>query len=237
MPQLSIARPPSLVEDVCDRLIAALPQGLAAANGLLPSERALAEQLGVSRPVVREAVKRLESQGLLEVQHGVGIRQVDRLHLPLNRALAIRVDNANARLQQSLEVRRTMEPAVAQLAALRSKASDLRTLRQLHQQLIACRSLPAAAEADIAFHHAIARASGNELFVLVLDSIADLGRESRLATMTEAGVERAIQHHSEILDALCKHDPQAAFAAMQTHLEQAVTDLSAHLKQRPLSFP
>ncbi len=233
MPLPAIARPPSLVEDVCDRLIAALPQGLAAANGLLPSERALAEQLGVSRPVVREAVKRLESQGLLEVQHGVGIRQVDRLHLPLNRALALRVDNASARLQQSLEVRRTLEPAVARLAALRLKPADLRELRALHQRLIECQSLEQAAEADMAFHHAIARASGNELFVLVLDSIADLGHESRLATMTQVGVDRAIQQHSAILEALNKHDPQTAFDAMQTHLEQAVIDLTAHLKQTP----
>jgi GntR family transcriptional repressor for pyruvate dehydrogenase complex len=229
MPIASIRRPHTLVEDVCDRLIAALNQGLASDQGLLPSERTLAEQLMVSRPVIREAVKRLESQGLLEVQHGVGIRRVDRLHLPLNRALTLRVDDASARLQQSLEVRRVMEPAVARLAALRLKPKHLRELQQLQQALEQAASLPAAAEADMAFHHAIARASGNELFVLVLDSIADLGQESRLATMTQAGVNRAIQQHRHILDALAARDPDAAHQAMHQHLEQAVLDLTAHL--------
>lgn len=225
-----IDRPPSLVEDVCDRLITALSEGLTSDNGLIPSERTLAVQLGVSRPVVREAIKRLESQGLLEVRHGVGTRRVDRLHLPLNHALTLRVADCSARLQQSLEVRRVVEPAVARLAALRLKPADLRELQHLHQQLIDSPHLEAAAAADIAFHHAIARASGNELFVLVLDSIADLGRESRLATMTQVGVDRAIEHHSVILEALAEQDAQAAFDAMQNHLEQALTDLSAHLK-------
>lgn len=202
--------------------------GLGRETGLLPGERDLAAQLGVSRPVVREAVKRLESQGLLEVRHGVGIRRADRLHLPLNRALGLRVADPDERLRQALEVRRTLEPEVARLAAERLKRRDLQELTRLHGELESAEDLEKAAEADLAFHRAIARSSGNELFGLVLDAIADLGRESRLATMGVVGPGKAVRHHAAILKALSARDGAAAFRAMKKHIDEAVADLTAH---------
>lgn len=227
----SVSKGSSLVEEVCARIAGAIRGGLPQNDGRLPPERELAAQLGVSRPVVREAVKRLESQGMLEVRHGVGIHAVDRLHSPLNSALALLVENEGERLRQSLEVRAVLEPEVARLAAQRIKASELRALRQLHARLENCAELAESAELDMQFHRAIARASGNEVFVLVLDSIADLGRDSRLATISHAGVNRAIRHHAAVLAALERHDPEAARRAMKRHIDIAVADLSAHLRR------
>jgi predicted dehydrogenase len=83
-------------------------------------------------------------------------------------------------------------------------------------------------EADLAFHREIARVSENEIFGLMLDSIADLGRESRRATMSEAGVGRAVKQHAAVLKAILGGEPKAAEKAMRVHIESAVSDLLAH---------
>lgn len=223
----TIARPASLVEEVSQRLAAELrrsPQ-----SEWLPPERTLAEQLGVSRTVVREATKRLEQQGLLEVQHGIGIRRADRLHKPLNGSLALLIPDEVERLRQSLEVRLAIEPQIAALAAGRAKPSQIKELRRIHSRLQASGDLTNAVESDIEFHRALAKASGNEVFGLILETLADLGRESREATISYAGVERAVKHHEAILTAVEKRDAVVAERAMKLHIEVAVQDLIGKL--------
>ena len=95
----ALERPTSLVDSVCQQL-AKLIRGAGAEeeDRWLPGERSLAEQLGVSRSVVREATKRLEQQGMLEVQHGNGIKVVDRLHRPLSDSLTLLIPDMADRL-------------------------------------------------------------------------------------------------------------------------------------------
>ncbi len=227
MEQIAL-RKQTLVEEVSDRLAGAIRGGDLAMDGLLPSERQLAEQFGVSRPVVREATKRLELQGLVEVRQGIGIRVVDRLHAPMSSAARLLVPEAGERLRQSLEVRSVLEPEIARRAAERATAEDVARLRGIHGRLEAAEDLPSAMEQDLAFHHELARISGNGIFGLMLDSIADLGRESRRATMSAAGVGRAIKQHAAILEAVCVGEGKRAEKAMRVHIETAVSDLLAH---------
>jgi GntR family transcriptional repressor for pyruvate dehydrogenase complex len=132
------------------------------------------------------------------------------------------------RLRQALEVRATLEPEIARRAAERATAADRERLRRLHCDLESAGDLIAAMEADLAFHREIARVSENEIFGLMLDSIADLGRESRRATMSEAGVGRAVKQHAAVLKAILGGEPKAAEKAMRVHIESAVSDLLAH---------
>lgn len=222
----SIQRPSTLVEEVSSRLAHELRHKNS--EEWLPPERALAEQLGVSRTVVREATKRLELQGLVEVLHGVGIRRSKNLHKPLNGSLKLLIPDDAGRLKQSLEVRLALEPEVAGLAATRATAAQVRELRKVHERLEQARELPVAVEADIDFHRALARATGNEIFALLFDTLSDLGRDSRMATISYAGVQRAISHHTAILVAVEKRDAPAATAAMRHHIQVAVHDLTAH---------
>ncbi len=216
----------TLVEKVCRQLAQSIRQDLAAdTGGLLPPERQLAAQFGVSRPVVREATKRLELQGLLEVRHGVGTRVVDRLHAPLSGSINLLVGDARQRLTQSLEVRAALEPEVARLAAERATPAQRRHLRAVHQRLEEAETLDAAIEADLEFHRALAELSGNDIFALVLSSMADLGRASRQATISFAGVAVARTHHAAILAAVESGDGIAATAAMRHHIQSAMTDL------------
>jgi GntR family transcriptional repressor for pyruvate dehydrogenase complex len=221
----TIQRPSTLVEEVSQRLARELRRDRA--EEWLPPERELATQLGVSRTVVREATKRLELQGLVEVRHGVGIRRSEKLHKPLNGSLALLIPDEAGRLKQSLEVRLAIEPEVARLAASRVSTSQMRELRKVHARLENAATLAEAVEADIEFHRALARATGNEIFSLLLETLSDLGRESRMATISHAGVKRALEHHSTILHAVEARDEAGATRAMRHHIEVAVQDLAA----------
>jgi GntR family transcriptional repressor for pyruvate dehydrogenase complex len=217
----------TLVEKVCRQLTQVIRHEMNGEDSLLPPERELALQFGVSRPVVREAMKRLELQGLLEVRHGIGTRIVDRLHAPLSGSINLLVGDAHARLTQSLEVRAVLEPEVARLAAERATAAERKHLRSVHRKLEDAKELSQAIEADLDFHRALAQMSGNDIFGLVLSSMADMGRASRQATISIAGVEVARAHHARILDAIIRGDAKAAESAMRQHIQSAIADLSA----------
>lgn len=220
----------SLVDDVTARLSSEITVGKYKDRELLPTEKDLIARFGVSRTVVREATKQLVSRGLVEVEHGRGVRIVNHLHVPLNRSLELRLPNSRERLEKLLEVRRLTEPAVARLAALRATAADIRGLHEVQERLQAAQDADAAVAADAEFHRLLTRAAGNAIFELMLESLTDLGRESRLATISEVGWLRAHQHHAEILSAVERSKPDEAEAAMAKHLEVAGVDLRRHFK-------
>lgn len=228
----AIGRSASLVDEVFAQLSAELVGRRAKGGGWLPSERQLAQRLQVSRPVVREAIKRLELQGLIEVKHGIGTRVVNRLHTPLTGSLGLLLPDQHERLRQTLEARAALEPEVARLAAERMTQAALKELRRAHARLEAAQSVADAVEADLEFHHLLARGCGNQVFVLILDSLAELGKKSRFETISNAGVRRAIEHHAAILNAVVRHQPDSAATAMRHHMEAAVDDLQARQKSR-----
>jgi DNA-binding FadR family transcriptional regulator len=223
---------PSLVEQVCSRLARQLRDEVASGDDKLPPERLMAERLGVSRTVLREATKRLELQGLLEIRHGSGIRAVNRLHKPLSGSLSILLPELSERLRQLSEARAAIEPEIARQAALKAKAADVKQLRGIHERLLAAETHDEAVEADIDFHRTLARIAGNEIMKLMLESLADLGRESRRVTIGNVGRQRAIDHHAAILNAVAAHDGHAAATAMKHHMDEAARDLSAKAKAK-----
>ena len=221
----TLQRPGSLVEGVCQQLAELIRGGAASEERWLPAERSLAEKLGVSRTVVREATKRLEQQGLLEIQHGNGIKVVDKLHRPLNDSLSLLLPDVAERLQQLNETRLSIEPDAAAFAAQRASKEQIQTLRRVQGQLESAPDNAAAIEADIAAHHAIADASGNLIYRIILDSLAELSIASRLRTIGRIGKQTAVEHHARILDAIERRDPPAARQAMHEHILAAGQDM------------
>lgn len=224
----------SLVDRVCDDL-SSLVRETPPRNGLLPPEHELTARFGVSRTVLREATKRLESLGLLESRHGVGVLVVHKLHQPVTRLLGVLIPDPGRRLRQTMEVRQLLEVETARRAAERAPAETLAELCRLQKQLERADSVDEAALLDVAFHQAIAKAAGNALVELILDSISEMGEEGRKLTLTRSGILCAAQHHRQILDAIARHDPEAAGAAMWNHLTHASGDLDAQLAARPAS--
>jgi GntR family transcriptional repressor for pyruvate dehydrogenase complex len=221
----ALQRPSSLVEGVCQQLAGLIRGDHSGAERWLPAERSLAEQLGVSRTVVREATKRLEQQGLLEVQHGTGIRVVDKLHRPLNGSLELLIPDIAERLQQLNETRLSIEPDAAGLAAQRATKEQIRALHRIHAELEAASDNTAAIVADLNFHRALAEASGNLIFRLILDSLAEVGLASRQRTIGRIGKATAIEHHAEVLNAIEARDSDAARQAMRRHILAAGEDM------------
>jgi GntR family transcriptional regulator, transcriptional repressor for pyruvate dehydrogenase complex len=224
---IALERPASLVDSVCKQLAKLIQvSGADEDDRWLPGERSLAEKLGVSRSVVREATKRLEQQGLLEVQHGNGIKVVDRLHRPLSDSLSLLIPDMADRLRQLNETRLSIEPDAAASAAERATKAQMRDLRRIHAVLQKAPDNDSAIQCDLAFHHAIADASGNLIYRLVLDSLGELGLTSRLRTIGRVGKQTAIEHHEGILTAIEQHDADAARNAMRAHIIAAGQDMA-----------
>ena len=220
-----INRSLSLVEEVGQQLSQFIRNNLDSEDMNLPSERALAEMLGVSRPVVREAVKRLEQQGLVETRHGIGTTVVDKLHMPLIGSLKLLIPDNNERLRQLNEVRLAIEPMAARLAAQRASRRQVESLWLIHGDLQATSNLTKAIDVDLVFHRALAEASGNLIYRLILDSLAEIGLASRQLTIGRVGKQKAIDHHSRILAAVAEGDADEAEVAMRDHILIAIEDM------------
>ncbi len=225
----TIDRPPSLVEKVCQSLASLARRAPDDENAWLPTERELATQLGVSRSVVREATKRLEQQGLLEIRQGLGTRTVNRLHKPLNDSLHLLIPDEVERLRQLIEVRLMVEPGNARLAAERATPEQMKALRLAHQSLVAAQNATDAITADMAFHRELASASGNQIAALLLHSLSDLLQASLQLGYDRVAPERAISEHQRILEAIERRDSAGAADATHQHLLTAKADLGLHL--------
>lgn len=223
-----LPRPPSLVETVCNHL-AEIARAVRPSNAgkptYLPTERELSAQLGVSRSVVREAAKRLEQQGLLEIRQGLGIRPINRLHKPLSDSLHLLVPDEMERLRQLVELRLIVEPENARLAAERASAAQIAELRSIQDRFLAAKTPLDSIAADMDFHRQLAAASGNQISALLLQSLSDLLEDSLNHGYRRVTPALAIKQHAAILAAIEKRDPAAAARAMHRHLTSARIDL------------
>ncbi|HEY1084892.1 MAG TPA: FCD domain-containing protein [Prosthecobacter sp.] len=221
----SIARPPSLVEKVCESLAAFARQKPSGTEGWLPTERELASQLGVSRSVVREATKRLEQQGLLEIRQGLGIRTVNHLHKPLTGALELLVPEEKERLKQLIEVRLMVEPENARLAAERASAQQMEELQSVSARLETAQDFEESVMADMDFHRTLAQISGNQIASLLMQSLSDLLQASLTHGYRRVTPATAIRQHTAVVKAVLQRDGAAAARAMHRHLVTAREDL------------
>jgi GntR family transcriptional repressor for pyruvate dehydrogenase complex len=175
--------------------------------------------------VVREAAKRLELQGLLEIRHGLGIRAVECLHKPIASSVELQVPDPAERLRQLIEVRLMIEPANARAAAERAGQAQIDAVRAAHQELVEAVDAEAAVSADLNFHAAVAEASGNRISLLLVATLSELLRASVARSHRRATPATAIKQHGQILAAIARRDPAGAGRAMEKHLLAARTDL------------
>jgi GntR family transcriptional regulator, transcriptional repressor for pyruvate dehydrogenase complex len=202
----------------------------------LPAEGKLAEALGVSRLTVREATRSLEARGLLEITKG----RRPRVAAPNGALVGDFFKSAVRRDQRALldllEVRRALEVHIAALAARRATKGDIADMEMSIAAMRAGGDKPHAFHvADVRFHENLAAASGNRLFVFLIEAFAEPLRESRLRSFaghrTRGGaVDDVIEQHQRILDAVKAHNPKTAAQAMRDHLQQTEQDLRIHLQ-------
>jgi GntR family transcriptional repressor for pyruvate dehydrogenase complex len=222
-----LVRESSLADRVAQHLMEQVLSGGIEPGTQLPAERMLAEQYGVSRTVIREAVRSLVSKGLLEIRSGSGtyVRGPDTASARESVALLLRMHHGNGPVayQKALEIRRVLEVEIAGLAAERATDDDLATLdAELERLRAAEHDRDAFIRSDVAFHAALATATRNELFRVVLDSIEDVMREvRRLGFETTHGYASALRYHGALLRAIRARDAAAARQTMSEHLDDS----------------
>ena len=192
----------------------------------LPPEREFAERLGVSRTVVREAVRVLAAKGLLETLHGVGtnVRALTREEAvkPLN--LFLRSMGREISLDHLHQVRSLIEIENTRLAAEQASEKDIEDLQRILTEMDAAKDEHTLfATKDTEFHRRLAETTHNPLLILLLDSIEDLMTEVRKLVANEGGlVEHVMPTHAAILDSIRTRDVKRAQQTMHEHLLAAL---------------
>jgi GntR family transcriptional repressor for pyruvate dehydrogenase complex len=216
-----------LYEQIVEQIEQSVQKGDLKPGDQLPAERELAEQFGVSRTAVREAVKALREKGLVEAYPGKGTFITNGSSNPMRQSLDRMMRSAQVDATSSLvEVREILEPEIAALAAVRATEENLNSLREAVAVMDAAKRDPDAyIEADLDFHLELAEAAANPLILSLIDSIIGVLREQRMRIFeVDGGPDRGQYHHKKILEAMEQQDAQGAREAMRAHLRQVRED-------------
>ncbi|GAC1578016.1 MAG: FadR/GntR family transcriptional regulator [Candidatus Elarobacter sp.] len=216
---------------VVDALVRTIASGELAPGSLLPTEPEMSARFGVSRAVVREALRVLGAKGLIDVRHGSGTRvtPADRWD-PLDPAIlaVLRGRGPSAVvLRDLLEARTIIECEVAALAALRADAADRATLEgALAIMRTALDDPPRFVTGDSTFHLTLVRAARNRVLERMTQPMHELLSYAQALTDAIPGVlVRALDDHERIADAIARRDPDGARTAMHNHLAQTQRDV------------
>jgi GntR family transcriptional repressor for pyruvate dehydrogenase complex len=169
---------------------------------------------------VREAVRALVAKGVIEVRSGSGLRVAAVNAAAVTESMSLFLRGGSFDFEKVHEVRALLEVHIAGLAAERRTDVDLVRLREVHDRMEREAADPdAAAHEDLEFHRAIARATQNDLYLLVLDSIGSTLIDIRRRNIGSGSMQTTIGQHALILDRIVAGDPAGAREAMATHLE------------------
>ena len=216
-----------LSHEVEERLLGIIERGDLKPGEILPSERQLMEAYGVGRPAIREAMQNLQRMGLIEIRHGgrprVAKPSMDGVFGQLSKTVRHMLSHSESNLKHLKEARATFEMEMARIAARQRTAPDIAMLEAMlrnqseavadHQRFLAC---------DGEFHVAIARISGNPIFVSLCGALFDWLAHFHIDLVSRPGLENlTLDEHREILAAIEKGDPETAAKAMGDHLYRA----------------
>ena len=209
----------SVTDDAITSIRHMILTGELAPGDRLPPEADLAANLGLSRTSLREAVRALTMLGVIDTRQGDGSYITGLGPELLLGALGLAVDlQREDAIPDLVAVRRILEPAATALAATRVNAVDLEEIRSYIRSDLD--QVGEYIELDWEFHHAIARAAGNPLLSVLLDGLAAPTVRMRVwRGQTLPGVlERTLEEHRLIADALDAHDADLAYAAATVHI-------------------
>jgi GntR family transcriptional repressor for pyruvate dehydrogenase complex len=225
---VTLVREPNLTGRVVNQLEALIVDRRLQPGDRLPAINELTQQFGVSRTVIREAIGALAARGLLEVRHGsrtvVSRPSAETVAQSMSHYLRGRTALDIAKVSH---VRRVLEIEIAGCAAQQRTAQDLAQLQTLLAEMAAI--VQAAgdrqqhrtrhAQADVAFHTALAYATGNDLFPVMLNSLVDVMMEVReMGFAVPGSLEKALQFHTNIYEQVKAGSVEGARQAMLAHL-------------------
>jgi DNA-binding FadR family transcriptional regulator len=222
-------RPGRLAEVVVNDLARQIIRGAHVENDVLPNEPALCEQFGMSRTVVREALKMLEERGLVRVEQGRGTTVQPRnswnLLDPVILGIALQYDDDMSLLDDLVSVRRVLEQEMTRAATPRLTDDELASLAENIEQMEAsCDDYERFRSFDLGFHRIIMEASGNRVGLTIVRAIHRYGGvrpQISSAAATRSSLERTTSEHRAIYEALRARDADLAGALTALHIESA----------------
>lgn len=218
----------NLADSAAASVRAEIVSGRWAVGARIPNEAALSEMLSVSRGTVREAVRALVSQGLLETRQGSGtyVRSAVDPTAALDRV-------KRAGLRDQWEARAALDVEAARLAALRHTPADIENMRRLldGRGTVADDGSEAFIRRDIAFHRAIVEASGNRAMLELYDFFTAAIAEAIQATLGGVLPEPDRSAHAAIVDAVASGDPDRAATSVRAFMAPVLLELDRLLSQ------
>lgn len=245
-PLCTVARPQSLADEAHRQLLLQLDLGLWKAGAKLPPEKALADALGVSRPIVREALARLKADGRIESRQGSGAFVAERNKIAAFRLTESAGDTraegadvaADIAERELLELRQIVEAGAAELAAQRRSAADLAAIGAALADMTSALAAEAdGADADDRFHTAIAAATHNAQITRFVEFLGAQFSASRKVTWQPRAYAEGIAQvrhsdHSAILAAIAASDAPRAKALAHGHVQRALDFVLARIAGR-----
>lgn len=217
-----------LSEEIAAQILRMIEEGRYLPGDKLPPERALATKLKVSRPIIREALKSLDQDGFIYIQHGSGVYVSEQapniFFAPLEDWLA----NSQDLVREFYKARLSFEPECAALASINGTEEQFKTLRKLVEdsfQALEENNLLLFVGMDIDFHAMVAEISGNRFFAKMLDSIINRETDLRKIILRLPGhFPRTIQGHLKLVEAIESRDPDIARQAMFDSINEALIE-------------
>ncbi|MBW9109212.1 FadR/GntR family transcriptional regulator [Microbacterium ureisolvens] len=211
----------AVTDEAIEKIKDMIVRGELTPGSRLPPEKDLAERLGLSRNSMREAVKALEVIRVLDVRRGDGTYVTSLEPKLLLEAVSFVVDlHDDDSLLEIFAVRRVLESHATGLAAQRADDDDVARLDAEISGVATDTDIESLVEHDVRFHGAIARLAGNDYLASLLESLTSQTVRARVwRGLTQAGaVERTLDEHRAILDAIADHDIELATAIAQVHI-------------------
>jgi DNA-binding FadR family transcriptional regulator len=219
-PTLEPIKSTRIYEEIVRQIRTLISEGRLRSGDQLPPERELAESFKVSRTSVREALRALESMGLIEIRAGEGTFVREISVESLIEPLALVILTQREAVGELFEARRLLEPAIAGLAARRATKEEILEMeRILEEQAREVASGRTGLAQDAAFHAAIASSAHNRAITRIVNALMDLLTQSREESLQTPGRPTRSHHdHRRILKAIQRRDEASAREAMLDHL-------------------
>ena len=210
----------STVERIVENLINLIKKHSLQMGDKLPSERQLCEIIGVSRPILREALKALQVMNIIDIRQGAGayVKSLEPKDIIEHLDIVFHLDSSLYR--DLYEARRVLEAAVAGMAAQNISNTEIEAITEnIHQAAVHIDDEQIFLERDLELHEIIMRSAGNRIIPIFMQSINKLALLVRKQTNTQLQIrQNTIQDHELIIQALKRRNPAEAARAMERHI-------------------
>ena len=232
--ELPNIRQPNLIDQVYYLLLDMIINGKYKIDDLLPPEKVLCEELGVSRTVIRESLKLLEARGVIEVIHGKGVRVIPPTMQGISDAfqLYLKLQKQDISIRDLLIVRLAIEPEIARQATLKADEEEVEMLSDLilNQGEKVLDDIKAYASVDLDFHLMLANMTHNILFITIIDSLVNPLHSSIIETFHDAKVHGHTDH-KKIVMYMKERDHEGAKEMMINHLKMVENILDKKMNE------